>query len=95
MMRYVLLDALFLAVAVSVAAWRRTRLRGSGSRRVKLAILLLLLTVVFDNFILLLHIVGYRPSHILGVFIGKAPIEDLGYTLAAVLLIPALWGNDR
>lgn len=55
-------------------------------------IVLLVFTAVFDNLIIAAGIVAYDPAKISGVFIGIAPIEDFAYTLAAVLVLPTLWG---
>lgn len=52
---------------------------------------LLALTAIFDNVIILLKVVGYDPAKIMGWFVGVAPVEDFAYTIAAVLLVPALW----
>lgn len=53
--------------------------------------ILLLLTAVFDSLIIAVDLVAYDPSKILGFYIGKAPIEDFAYTIAAVMLIPYVW----
>jgi lycopene cyclase domain-containing protein len=55
------------------------------------AIVLMSMTAVFDNLIIASGIVGYDPNKILGWMVGLAPIEDFAYTLAAVVLVPALW----
>jgi len=52
---------------------------------------LLLMTAVFDNFIVGSGIVAYDPELLSGVFIGFAPIEDFAYTLVAAVLIPKTW----
>jgi lycopene cyclase domain-containing protein len=52
---------------------------------------LLLMTAVFDNFIVGSGVVAYDPELLSGVFIGFAPIEDFAYTLVAALLIPLTW----
>ena len=52
---------------------------------------LLLMTAVFDNFIVGSGIVAYDPSLLSGVFIGFAPIEDFAYTIVAAVLIPMTW----
>jgi lycopene cyclase domain-containing protein len=52
---------------------------------------LLLMTAVFDNFIVGSGIVAYDPELLSGVFIGFAPIEDFAYTLVAAVLIPMTW----
>lgn len=54
-------------------------------------VILIAFTAVFDNLIIATEIVAYDPLKISGVLIGIAPIEDFAYTLAAVVLIPALW----
>lgn len=55
-------------------------------------IALLILTAVFDNVIIGLGIVAYDPSRISGVYVGLAPLEDFAYSVAAVLILPTLWG---
>ena len=52
---------------------------------------LLLMTAVFDNFIVGSGIVAYDAELLSGVFIGFAPIEDFAYTLVAAVLIPMTW----
>ncbi|MFS0729176.1 lycopene cyclase domain-containing protein [Curtobacterium sp. 1P10AnD] len=103
---YALLAVPFLAVAVVVAvvaglvAARRARTAGRPSapgRRVTLVsgviagVALLVMTMVFDNVIVTLRVVAYDPSLISGAKIGAIPIEDLAYSIGAVLLLPALW----
>ncbi len=56
-----------------------------------LTAVLLVMTAIFDNFIVGTGIVAYDPELISGVRIGYAPIEDFFYALAAVILIPSLW----
>jgi lycopene cyclase domain-containing protein len=53
--------------------------------------LLLLMTLVFDNLIILAGIVGYDESLISGIKLGVAPIEDFSYTLVGLVLIPLTW----
>ena len=55
------------------------------------AALTLLMTLVFDNLIILFGIVGYDESLISGVKLGVAPIEDFSYTLVGLVLIPMTW----
>lgn len=52
---------------------------------------MLLITAVFDNFIVGSGIVAYNPQALSGAFIGFAPIEDFAYTIVAVILIPLSW----
>ena len=52
---------------------------------------LLIMTAVFDSLIIALGLVSYDLSKILGVYIGKAPIEDFAYALVAALIVPIIW----
>lgn len=52
---------------------------------------LLVLTAVFDSAIVGYGLTVYDPATILGVYVGAAPVEDFGYTIAALLLMPTLW----
>lgn len=51
----------------------------------------IVLTAIFDSLIIALGLVTYDSAKILGVYIGKAPIEDFAYTIVMVVLIPVLW----
>ncbi len=53
--------------------------------------LTLVLTLVFDNLIILFGIVGYDEALISSVKLGVAPIEDFSYTLVGLMLIPLTW----
>ena len=89
MLRYALLNLVVLAII----GWSVRRLWTTLDRRraaLTLAILLLL-TAVFDNAIIAAGLVDYSPNHYLGLRLGLAPIEDFAYSVAAVLLLPALW----
>lgn len=52
---------------------------------------LAVLTAVFDSVMIGMELFHYDPSHILGVKIGLAPIEDFAYPLAGVVALPGLW----
>jgi len=89
-----------VAVAAGIVAARRARSRGrrgARGRRVALVtglvagIALLVMTIVFDNVIVTLRIVAYDPALISGAKIGAIPVEDLAYSIAAVVLLPSLW----
>ncbi len=49
------------------------------------------LTLVFDNVIIGTGIVAYDQSLLSGIMLGYAPIEDFAYTLVALVLIPSLF----
>jgi lycopene cyclase domain-containing protein len=97
-MTYLLLCAGFLAAAAAVLAIAVTRTKDRGAvishwaGAVALTgVVVLLLTAVFDNLMIAAGLFAYEPEHISGILIGRAPIEDFAYPLAAVLLLPALW----
>ena len=84
------LPFLVLASAVLVVARRRTRAPVLAGVGVALAVLLIL-TAVFDNVMIAAGLVAYGDGQRLGVSVGLAPLEDFAYTVAGVLLLPALW----
>jgi lycopene cyclase domain-containing protein len=100
---YALLAVPFLGVAVLVAVLagivsaRRAGLRVPG--RVRAAVLsavvagvaLLVMTCVFNNVIVGLGIVAYDPALVSGARVGLFPVEDLAYSIGAVLLLPSCW----
>ncbi len=91
-MTYTLLNLVFLgAVAlvalVAVLVRRAPQWKAVGAA----AVLLLALTAIFDNVIIGTGLVDYDDALISGVRIGLAPIEDFAYTVAALVLLPAVW----
>ncbi len=89
-----------VAAAAGVVAARRDRAAGrrpSVGRRaavvtsVVAGVALLVMTMVFDNVIVTLRVVAYDPALIWGAKIGAIPVEDLAYSIAAVVLLPSLW----
>jgi lycopene cyclase domain-containing protein len=88
-MTYLLLNLAFMAPIVIYKIIMRRYL--PRYEILILTLVLLVLTAVFDNFIVGSGIVAYDPELISGVRIGYAPIEDFFYALAAVILIPSLW----
>lgn len=95
-MSYLLLSAGFLAVAAIVAAigWRRAP-RGHGRAVVISALVLIVLTVAFDSIMIAVDLFDYTDGQIWGVRLGLAPIEDLAYPIAGVLLLTGVWNMMR
>lgn len=89
MLTYVLLDLVVLAGLGLLVLLRPKQLAWKPILVVLAA--LLVMTAVFDSMIVYEHIVAYDGLKILGIYIGKAPIEDFSYTLAVVILVPYLW----
>lgn len=97
-MTYLLISLPFVLAAAGVlvlARWRSRRSGGpvlpDGAAVAAALAVMLLLTAVFDNLMISVGLVDYSPEQILGVRIGVAPVEDFTYTVAAALLLPALW----
>lgn len=54
-------------------------------------LVMITLTLIFDNVIIGTGIVAYDQSLLSGIMLGYAPIEDFAYTLVALVLIPSLF----
>ncbi|NYE19937.1 lycopene cyclase domain-containing protein [Microbacterium immunditiarum] len=96
-MTYVLLSLPFLviAAATTLATARRSgfarRMAASGIA----AVVLVVLTAVFDNVMIGVGLYSYPAEHLSGLRIGLAPIEDFAYPLAAAFLVPAVYTLTR
>ncbi|RZU66895.1 lycopene cyclase domain-containing protein [Microterricola gilva] len=95
-MSYLVLSAVALTIAVGVAASallirRPARLGSAVAAAALTAAVLVVLTAVFDSLMIAAGLMEYTAEHLLGWFIGLAPIEDFAYPIAAVILLPALW----
>ena len=88
-MTYAILSVAVLGALalVCVPTLRRLRFRPLALT----AVVLVVLTAVFDNVIVGLHIVAYDSARILGLLVPIAPIEDFAYAVGAVLLVPTVW----
>ncbi|MEN9753411.1 MAG: hypothetical protein RL670_1102 [Actinomycetota bacterium] len=86
---YLAINIPFVAFALVAMLLLTPRNRWAG--QLVTLIPMLLLTAIFDNLIIGSGIVAYDTAKISGWMIGIAPIEDFFYTVAAVLLIPAVW----
>jgi len=91
-MTYWLINLPFLLAAALVLGIALGRKRAPRAAPwVVAAAVMMILTAVFDNAIIGFGLVDYDDALISGVKIGFAPLEDFAYTLAALLIIPALW----
>ena len=90
MYSYLLLNIIFMSL-VAVAAvwfpWKKIRCQNL----LIVLLILLVMTAVFDSLIIALGLVTYDVSKILGIYIGRAPIEDFSYAIIAAFLVPLLW----
>jgi lycopene cyclase domain-containing protein len=91
-MTYWALNAFFLGAVAIIAMAALVSHRAPRWLAVLIAVgILLVFTAIFDNVLIGLGFVGYNRALISGVFIGRAPLEDFAYTVAAVVLLPSLW----
>jgi lycopene cyclase domain-containing protein len=79
MYNYLILDAVFIVLALVISFY--TLPNHYPKRWVVMFLVMIMMTVVFDSLIIGLGIVKYYPEHMLGITIGKAPLEDFGYTV--------------
>lgn len=54
-------------------------------------VVMLALTVVFDNVMIAADLFQYESDQISGLKLGLAPVEDLAWPVAAALGLPGLW----
>lgn len=98
-MTYAQLNTVFLGLAVWAAVIAAVVASRRGAKVTKYVlgalgitlVVMLVTTAIFDNVIIGVGLVAYDPSTLMGVFIGIAPEEDFDYSIAAVILLPALW----
>lgn len=92
-MTYLLMGIGLVAISAAIAFVLRKHL----DARVLLwsGLVLIVMTSVFDNLIIGAGIVAYDDTKITGVMIGLAPLEDFSYTIAGMLLLPAVWNLLR
>lgn len=95
-MTYLVMSAVAVVIVLLVAASsvlirKPERLGRSIAAAAITLVLLFALTAVFDSLMIAGGLMEYTPEHLLGWFIGLAPIEDFSYPLAGVILLPALW----
>lgn len=91
-MTYLLLSAVFMIVAIVFALIGARRApRWHWGAVGATAGILVVLTVVFDSIMIAAGLFDYGAAHIWGVRIWLAPVEDLAYPIAGVLLLSGLW----
>jgi lycopene cyclase domain-containing protein len=88
-MSYPMLTAIVLGIFSLYAIAVRQKLRAKPLSIT--ALVMLTLTLVFDNVIIGTGIVAYDPTKLSGIMLGYAPIEDFAYTLVALVLTPSLF----
>lgn len=98
MATYLILNCIvIIAVGAGLIGTTRVkRARGLFSQKLSQAgwialAALIILTLAFDNLLILLGMYSYAPEKILGIHLWLAPIEDFMYPLLAALIVPAVW----
>ena len=92
-MTYALILLPFAAVTL-VVTLITARLPAFGRRMtasVVAAVVLVVLTAVFDNIMISAGLVAYPPENLSGLRIGVAPLEDFAYPVCGAFLLPAVW----
>lgn len=78
-------------VVVTVASALRPGFRRRVAASALGAIVLVVLTAIFDNVMIALDLFTYPPEHLSGIRVGLAPIEDFSYPVCAAFLLPAVF----
>ena len=79
-----------ITVVVTLATRRRPRFAHRMRASALAAVVLLVLTAVFDNVMITVGLFTYPEEHLSGIRIGLAPLEDFAYPLCAAFLVPAV-----
>lgn len=78
-------------VIVTLTTVRRPRFGRRMAASAVTAVVLMILTAVFDNVMIGLGLVVYPEEMLSGLRIGRAPLEDFSYPLCAAFLVPAVY----
>lgn len=93
-MTYALLGLLFVGAAALLAVAITPRLHRPGhwwSACLVVAVVLVVLTALFDSLMVAADLFRYRHAALLGPRVLLTPVEDLAWPLFAALALPALW----
>ena len=88
MATYLVVNLIFLAAVIGLLG---VRLRRPSKKTLIVLGILLVMTAVFDSLIIHFGIVAYDTSKILGVYVGRAPIEDFFYAVLALIIVVNVW----
>ncbi|MBB3158622.1 lycopene cyclase domain-containing protein [Microbacterium proteolyticum] len=87
----IVLPFVVVTVLVTLATRKRPRFRERMASSGLLALVLVGLTLVFDNLMIAVDLFTYPAEHLSGLRLGLAPIEDFAYPLCAAFLVPAVF----
>ncbi len=80
-----------ITLVVTLATVRRPRFGRRMAASAIAAVVLLVLTAIFDNVMIGVGLIDYPEQHLSGLRIGIAPLEDFSYSLCAAFLVPAVY----
>jgi len=94
-MSYLLLAGglLLAALALRLAGGAAARRRGHRIRvlpTVLATLVLVVLTLAFDNLMIAAGLFAYADAHLAGVRVGLVPVEDLSYPIALAIALPGV-----
>jgi len=87
----IVLPFVVVTLLVTLATLRRPRFRQRMASSALTALVLVGLTLVFDNLMIAVDLFSYPHEHLSGLKLGLAPLEDFAYPLCAAFLVPALF----
>ena len=87
----IVLPFALVTVVVTLLTVRRPRFGARMTASAITALVLVLLTAIFDNLMIAAGLFTYPDHLISGIRIGLAPIEDFAYPLCAAFLVPAVF----
>jgi len=77
--------------AVALATLRRPAFGRRMAMSALAAVVLVVLTAIFDNVMIAAGLFTYPEQHVSGLRVGLAPLEDFSYAVCAAFLVPAVW----
>ena len=87
----IVIPFVLLTIAVTLSTIRRPHFGQRMAASAVAAVVLLVLTAVFDNIMIGVGLIEYPEEHLSGLRIGLAPIEDFSYSICAAFLVPAIY----
>ncbi|WZH36036.1 MAG: lycopene cyclase domain-containing protein [Microbacterium enclense] len=87
----IVLPFVIVTALVTVATIRRPRFARRMSSSSLTALVLVGLTLVFDNLMIAVDLFSYPQQHLSGLRLGLAPLEDFAYPVCAAFLVPAVF----
>ena len=87
----IVIPFMIVTLIVTLATVRRPRFGRRMAASAIAAVVLLVLTAIFDNVMIGVGLIDYPEQHLSGLRIGIAPVEDFSYALCAAFLVPAVY----